>query len=191
MRTDPADVTKVTAVIAVVLLVLTYASFVRNSVWSDDISLWTDVAEKCATKRRAYANVGIEYRKQNKIDEAIAMSERSLAIEPNAPAYNTLGIIAFDRGLFPEAIAYYSKAVAADATYADAYVNRGNALDENGQSLPALEDYNTAIRLNPDFANAYYNRGVTLEKLGRLSEAQANLARACSLGRVEACRGVK
>ncbi|MDR2095351.1 MAG: tetratricopeptide repeat protein [Treponema sp.] len=42
----------------------------------------------------------------------------------------------------------------------DAYISRGNALQEKGDINGAIADYNEAIRLNPNDARFYSNRGL-------------------------------
>jgi tetratricopeptide (TPR) repeat protein len=58
-------------------------------------------------------------------------------------------------------IAAASKAIQANSNDAAAYVKRGNAYDEKGNSNQAILDYNKAIELNPKNSSAYYNRAVT------------------------------
>ena len=60
------------------------------------------------------------------------------------------------------------KALSIDPKLAIAYVNRGNAYLQRGQSGDlerAGEEYATAIDLAPKSATAYYNRGLVLSAL--------------------------
>ena len=60
-------------------------------------------------------------------------------------------------------------------TLAIAYLNRGNALDDNGQTDMAIQDYDQAIKNNPQSAEALYRRGAALEKKGDFDRAIADL----------------
>jgi tetratricopeptide (TPR) repeat protein len=56
-----------------------------------------------------------------------------------------------------------------------AYLNRGNALDDNGQIDMAIQDYDQAIKNNPQSAEALYRRGAALETKGEFDRAIADL----------------
>ena len=56
-------------------------------------------------------------------------------------------------------------------TSAEAYVNRGNELYNQGDYQAAISDYDEAIRLDPNDAIAYYNRGLAKSELGDLEAA--------------------
>jgi tetratricopeptide (TPR) repeat protein len=56
-------------------------------------------------------------------------------------------------------------------TLAIAYLNRGNALNENGQVDLAIQDYDEAIKRNPKSADALAGRGIAYEKKGQLDRA--------------------
>jgi tetratricopeptide (TPR) repeat protein len=56
-----------------------------------------------------------------------------------------------------------------------AYLNRGNALADNGQIDIAIQDYDQAIKNNPQSAEALYRRGAALEKKGEFDRAIADL----------------
>ena len=65
--------------------------------------------------------------------------------------------------------------------YAEAYSNRGSALQELKQSDAALASYDRAIQLQPDYAEACYNRGNALRELRQLDAALASYDRAIQL----------
>src|SRR5512141_1383489 len=122
-----------------------------------------------------------------------APSERDLAvlrsfarrIDPSdAGAHNNLGVLYYQKGLVPEAIAAFTRALELDpkmevaqANLAIAYQNsgyydrrvaereadssvaqfyHGEALYNRGLNEPALEALDKAVRLNPDNADAHY-----------------------------------
>jgi predicted O-linked N-acetylglucosamine transferase (SPINDLY family) len=65
--------------------------------------------------------------------------------------------------------------------YAEAYINRGNALKDLKRLDEALASYDKAIALKPDYAEAYINRGSALKDLKRLDEASAAYDKALAL----------
>src|SRR5262249_29424109 len=80
-----------------------------------------------------------------------------------------------------EALASCDKAIALKPDYAEAYNNRGNALNELRRLEEALASYDRAIAFKPDYAEAYYNRGNALNALKRHEEAVASYDRAIAL----------
>jgi tetratricopeptide (TPR) repeat protein len=85
----------------------------------------------------------------------------------------------YDLGLDLEAVSVtqacdaYEEALALDPRHADAHLNLGRLLHEQGK-LPAAEArYRKARELEPGNALAAYNLGVVLEDLGWLEEAEA------------------
>ena len=52
------------------------------------------------------------------------------------------------------------------ATSAEAYVNKGNKLYDQGDYQAAISYYDEAIQLNPEDAKAYNNRGNAKKELG-------------------------
>jgi tetratricopeptide (TPR) repeat protein len=83
----------------------------------------------------------------------------------------------FELGLDLEATAphesrdAYRRALELDPGHADAHVNLGRLLHEEGQIGAASEHYRRAAALAPDDATAHYNLGVSLEDQGDLAGA--------------------
>src|SRR5262245_4004174 len=68
-----------------------------------------------------------------------------------------------------------------NASLAIAYLNRGNAKDDNQDVDGAISDYTKAIQLKPDDADAYYNRGISRKHNGDLDGAIADYNKAIGL----------
>jgi tetratricopeptide (TPR) repeat protein len=65
----------------------------------------------------------------------------------------------FDRGDCEAAVAAYTRAIAVDPTYAEAYNNRAYTRMRQQRYELALPDLDRAIELRPDYVNALLNRG--------------------------------
>ncbi|HEX7153840.1 MAG TPA: tetratricopeptide repeat protein [Thermoanaerobaculia bacterium] len=65
----------------------------------------------------------------------------------------------------------YERAIRLDAAHADAHVNLGRLLHEEGAPKVAETHYRAALDADPEHPTAHFNLGVALEDLGRLSEA--------------------
>ncbi len=78
-----------------------------------------------------------------------------------------------------EAIDYYNQTLSLEPDCVYALVQRGLALQEEGQLEAAVKDYEKAIQLDPDYGPAYYGRGWAKDWMkdfaGELEDAQKGL----------------
>ena len=75
----------------------------------------------------------------------------------------------------------YECALALDPLHADAHVNLGRLLHEEGAALAAERHYRAALQADPTHDTAAFNLGVALEDRGRFREAIEAYARALTL----------
>lgn len=113
--------------------------------------------------------------------DGIELLRKSLALYPNPVTYNNLGTIYTLRMRYKEAIDCFDKAIEIDPRYAEAYCNRGEALNGSGSLEDALESLNQALHLEPKYPLALYNKGNLLKSLARYEEALESFDRATSL----------
>ena len=111
-------------------------------------------------------------------NHAAARSDRdnALGLTPlqDPRIYNYSALASQFMGQDDFALALYDKAVALDASYAPAYINRGLLYNKMGRNEEALKNYSRAIALHPGYAAAWYNRGNLYLLTGRTSEAAAD-----------------
>lgn len=77
----------------------------------------------------------------------------------------------------------YERALEADPEHADAHVNLGRILHEEGAPAAAEQHYRAALETDPEHDTAAFNLGVALEDLGRIDEAIAAYRSALTLDR--------
>ena len=65
-----------------VLLLLMALTVQRNAVWRDEVTLWRDAVAKGGHMARPHVNLGKALLQQGELEEAIAVSHKALAIEP-------------------------------------------------------------------------------------------------------------
>jgi tetratricopeptide (TPR) repeat protein len=75
----------------------------------------------------------------------------------------------------------YRRALALEPEHADAHLNLGRLLHEDGDLEAAEEHFRRAVEARPDDATAAFDLGVALEDLERLPEAAAAYERALTL----------
>jgi predicted O-linked N-acetylglucosamine transferase (SPINDLY family) len=75
----------------------------------------------------------------------------------------------------------FDKAIALKPDYAEAFNNRGGALQTLKRLDEALASYDKAIAFKPDYAEAFYNRGNALKDLSRLDESLVSFDSAFAL----------
>jgi tetratricopeptide (TPR) repeat protein len=72
----------------------------------------------------------------------------------------------------PQALDAYRRAIERQPAHADAHLNLGRLLHEQGSVAEAETHYRKALEARPGDATAAYNLGVALEDLGRAPEAE-------------------
>jgi tetratricopeptide (TPR) repeat protein len=103
-----------------------------------------------------------------------------------AAAHLSEGLASAWRGDDDQAIAAFTRAIAADPRSALAHLNRALARQRAGDNNGALADLNSAVRLSPRSARHYYHRALLLRERGDLARARADEARALQLNRAYA-----
>ena len=68
-------------------------------------------------------------------------------------------------------IATEGRVRAADSTFAEAWYNLGDLLDEQGRSEAAIECLRTALRVAPGYADAMFNLALLLQRKNQYAEA--------------------
>jgi tetratricopeptide (TPR) repeat protein len=84
-------------------------------------------------------------------------------------------------GKYADALTAYDKVVFIRPNNADAWLERGVALENLGRYSDAVNSYDKAIVLQPAFAEAWYNRGIALRKLGRYADAISSYDKAIAI----------
>jgi tetratricopeptide (TPR) repeat protein len=161
-----------TAVVVVAVVLVSGMTFVRNRVWKDSMTLFSDVIEKNPDAGLAYNNRG-NLRMDLK-DLNGAMEDFNKAIELKYfDAYNNRGIIRNRLGDYKNALEDFNRAEQNIRWDKEKLLyNRGIAKLNIGDFKGAEEDFSGAIRINPRHANALSNRGlVRHEKLSDIEGA--------------------
>ncbi|MBI4684699.1 MAG: tetratricopeptide repeat protein [Nitrospirae bacterium] len=153
-------------------IVLSSATYRRNNLWRDEMTLWEDVIIKSPNKARAHNNLAYLYDDKELTEEAIEHYNIAIQLNPNyADAHYNIGIAYNKRGLFNKAIEQYLTVLRLKPDFTAAYNNLGVAYYNKGLFDKAMEQYQTALRLKPDYADAHYNLGDVYDSMGLTDKA--------------------
>ena len=170
-----SDFLKVVMICSITLVFAAW-TYERNTVWSNAVSLWSDVVKKSPQKVRPHNNLGNALKNQGKIKEAIAHFNKALQINPGySKAHNNLGTALASLGETEEAIKHFGIALYINPGYAAAHSNIGVALAGQNELEKAIVHFRAALRLKPDNAKVHSNLGAALVRQGKLQEALEHL----------------
>jgi tetratricopeptide (TPR) repeat protein len=121
---------------------------------------------------------------------AHATSMRPPASLVTAADYLAQGDYDYERGDCAQAIAAYTRAIALDPDFAEAYNNRAYTYMRQKNYAAALPDLDRAVELRPTYVNALMNRGDIYNYYYRIDRqrAIADYDRVIELGGAEAMR---
>lgn len=157
------------ALLVAVLLVMT---FQRNFVWKDQYSLATKRVADAPSYANAHYDLGLEFARQKRFDEAISKFNKALEIKPGfVKAYNNLGAVYIEKKMYDEALGVFQNAVKMNRSDANIHYNLGIIFELKGKSDEAAAAFREALALRPNDANIRYNLGVVYFKKGLLDEA--------------------
>jgi tetratricopeptide (TPR) repeat protein len=163
-------------------IVFSFATYQRNKIWKDEVTLWSDVIAKSPDKARGYNNRGYAYLKQGRLDLSLQDFTMAIKIQPDlAKAYNNRAQVYFDKGDFNAAFLDFNKAIEIQPDYAKAISNRAAIYLKEGRFDEALADYNEAIRIEPGLSGIYNNRGDAYMKAGNTDLALSDYSIAIEL----------
>jgi tetratricopeptide (TPR) repeat protein len=163
----------------------------RNRIWSDDVALWEDTAQKSRRSGMAFRSLATAYQRSGRYDEARRYFERALQRENDAKGlqiiHNNLGTLAMQGQDFDEAARRYREALRANPDAPDTLFNLGLAIFRAGDGSEsaaqrALEYYRRAEQLSPHDADVQAGLGQVLLVVGEEEEAREHMQRALDLG---------
>jgi len=120
---------------------------------------------------RYYYRDGMEFSREDKIDEAIQAFTKSIEAGPSAEAYNARAAEYNRKGRIDDAITDANRAVMLSEKYAPVFFNRGNSYYKKGDYDRALKDYSRSIILDPEQPRCYFNLAQTYTRMGLKDEA--------------------
>jgi len=162
-----------------IVLSLGMATYLRNQIWQDQVSLWSDVVAKSPRNFRAHCNLGFALSRDGQLDKGIKSYLETLRIRPDyADAHNNLGVALAKKGNLKGAFTHFSEALRLRPSHSETITNYGQALMQQGKIKEAAARFLKALRLGPNNAKAHNNLGIALARQGNLTEAQGHFSEA-------------
>ena len=154
----------ITAMLAVIIIALTGATYARNAVWKDELTLWQDVVNKSPNSATGYNNLCEAYNNKGLFKKAVEECQTAVNIDPkHFMAYNNLGN-AYESLGFPDmAMKQYQNAINIAPGSPTIHYNIGKIYHLNGSIDSAIEHYLLAVKLRPIYPKAHHNLGVTIQ----------------------------
>src|SRR5215213_2917286 len=98
-------------------------------------------------------------------DEAVGLFGRALAINEQPDFHFNIGLAKWALARRAEAVTHWTRAIALSPNFAQAHMNLGNALREDGRPDEAVRHLRIALQLQPS-PFAYNNLGLALAAQG-------------------------
>lgn len=163
------------AILSLITIILMGATYARNTLWQNEINLWSDVVKKSPQKARGHYNLGLAYKAAGLFERAAEHYKTALILEPDfALAFKNLGRAYSDngnKGQLDKATEHYETAISLWGDNAETHNDLGNAYRAVGLLDKAIEHYTIAINLDPDYAEAYNNLGSVFGERGLFEKA--------------------
>ena len=140
------------------IVILSSLTIQRNFTWKDDVSLWSDAAEKSPLKPRPFTNLGESYEKKADYQKAIHSFKKAVSLAPDYDyAHNNLGTVYGKLNQFDLAIKEYLHVLKVNDQFTEAHYNLGKAYEMKGMLDEAVQEYLKTIGQQRDFYQAYFN----------------------------------
>ena len=169
------DRVKSTAILSCFVFAFSAATYRRNLVWKDELSLWKDAALKSPRKSRVLNNLGMAYDKIGNETKAFACYKRAVKMNPrDAEAYNNMGILRGKTADEMKSEVYYRRAIAVKPDFAKAYNNLAVLYHRRSRPDEAARLFQKAIQLDPLYAEAHVNLGTSYLEMKEYEKAFAS-----------------
>jgi len=165
-----------------IIICLAAATWQRNKVWKNGVTLWTDAIKKSPDKSRPYTARAKAFLQTKDYASAINDSRQALCINPaNEDAYTQLGAAYGYRNETGKALDSFTRAIEINPYKAAPYFNRSRIYRTLKKYTPALKDINKAIQLEKANDSTLHEKAMILIALKRYKEAIEILSKAIRL----------
>ena len=161
---------KLMIVLSVVVVLFSFKTVTRNTVWKNNLTLYTNDVKLSPNSTRTHYYLGNNYAKDEMVKGkttterdsifklGIVELRRALEIYPPfVDAWNQLGVIYNKMNNANEAMKCYQSALKYNPTDPTVHNNIGTILFQTGNFEEAKKAFTKALELNPNYIDAYFN----------------------------------
>lgn len=142
---------------ALIVILCAYMSAAQSAAWENSTALYSHVLELYPNAHAAHNNLGMEFLKIKKYDEAITQFDLASSIRSDLFSQTNRAAALILRGSPDEALAEYEKILARSPDYPDALYGIGNVYQKKGDLKKAAEMYRRTLQTDPLYTNALNN----------------------------------
>lgn len=137
-----------------------FLTYNRNKVWRSSEEFWSNIIENAPGKARAYNNLGVALSEQGRVQEAIPLYKKAIAMDQHYPdPRNNLAVAYSMSNKINLAIETLKMAIKMHPYYPEAYNNLASFHITKKDFDTAEKLLNVAIKLRPHYGKAYFNMG--------------------------------
>lgn len=165
-----------------------FSTYVRNMVWSTEMSLWQDALKKAPGSIRPYLNLARIYQEMGHNYKALNFNKQTVDKYSERPKDNrtvilsNVGTIYFAEGKHEQAIQIWSDTIERVKDYRGLHSNLVRVFARLKQWDKALEQLSHLLEKYPDDGQYNFLKGSYLVKTGRLEAGISHLRKALQSG---------
>ncbi len=145
----------------------------RNSIWSDNLSLWSNTAKNNPWLSEAFYSLGHAYQSRKDVDMAIISYKKAIRLNPDYyDAFVNLGRAYVEIGLIEPGIKQYLHALKLDPASPIVQYNLGIAYNKLNQTEKSLYYLNKCVELDPNYYQAYNALGIQYIRMNDPKKAE-------------------
>jgi len=153
-------------VFIVIIIILTSATYLRNSIWRDEISMWSDVIRKSPHSSVGHIELGLEQNSKGNYRDALLTFQKAMRMTDDQHLryviYNNIGNTYEGLLNYEKAMHAYKAAIEIKPNDDSAHYNLGRLYFGKEMYNEAEREFRIAISLNPFNLDAKNNLAVTL-----------------------------
>jgi tetratricopeptide (TPR) repeat protein len=172
------------AFVGLLLVGLGHATYLRNSAWKSEQTLWADASLKAPDQFRPHHNLGVSYQQQGRVDEAIAEFEKALGSKglnrkkEQVVTYYHLGRAYAQLGDHAKSKEFYNQALQMDGNLPQALADLAVLYGAEGDESNAWTYLKRALKVDPGNPYVNFNMGLHFMKQRETDRAEPHFIRA-------------